>query len=130
MDIYYRIWMDLITRLRSIETNKKDWQIKGMVCMSTAMTFNFAFLLAIIQRNILGKYFYEINIQYIPEYINDILTLLLLFVLPCVLINYLLIFYNKRYESFEGKYPYHQGKLAAAYILLSMFIPFLLLCAG
>ena len=41
MKLYYRIWVDCITRLRSIEANKVNWQIKGIVMMSTAMTFNF-----------------------------------------------------------------------------------------
>ena len=127
MKLYYRIWVDCITRLRSIEANKDNWQTKGIISMSTAMTFNFVLLMVIIQKNILDYYFYEINIPFFSGFLNYILTILILFFLPCVIINYLLIFRNKRYEKLLKKYPYSNGKFIVAYILISMFLPIVLL---
>lgn len=127
MKLYYRIWVDCITRLRSIEANKDNWQTTGIVIMSTAMTFNFVLLMVIIQKNILNYYFYEINIAILSGFQNYILTILILFFLPCVIINYLLIFRNKRYEKLLKKYPYSNGKFIVAYILISLFLPIVLL---
>ena len=127
MKLYYRIWVDCITRLRSIEANKDNWQIKGIITMSTAMTFNFVLLMVIIQKNILDYYFYEINIPILSGFQNYILTILILYFLPCVIINYLLIFRNKRYEKLLKKYPYSNGKFIVAYILISLFLPIVLL---
>ncbi len=127
MGIYYRIWVDSITKLREKETNKDDWQIKGMVSMSIAMTFNFILLMAIMQRNILGCYFYQLSIPLLTSLENNILTILVLFFLPCVLINYLLIFRGRRYEKLLKKYPYYNGKLFLVYFLVSLFLPFVLL---
>ena len=127
MKLYYRIWVDCITRLRSIEANKDNWQTKGIIAMSTAMTFNFVLLMVIIQKNILDYYFYEINIPILSGFQNYILTILILYFLPCVIINYLLIFRNKRYEKLLKKYPYSNGKFIVAFILISLFLPIVLL---
>ena len=127
MKLYYRIWVDCITRLRSIEANKDNWQIKGIVMMSTAMTFNFVLLMVIFQKNILDYIFYEINIPVLSGFQNYILTILILYFLPCVIINYLVIFRNKRYEKLLKKYPYSNGKFIVAYILISLFLPIVLL---
>ena len=130
MGLYYRIWVDCITRLRSIEANKDNWQTNGIISMSTAMTFNFVLLMVIIQKNILDYYFYEINIPVLSGFQNYILTILILYFLPCVIINYLLIFRNKRYEKLLKKYPYSNGKFIVTYILISMLLPSILLLIG
>ena len=62
MGLYYRIWVDCIMRLKSIDSNKTDWKFKGMTAMSIAMTFNLVLVLVILQKNVFG-YFYEINIE-------------------------------------------------------------------
>jgi len=130
MNLYYKIWVDSIIRLKSLPRNKENWQLKGMIMMSTAMTFNFALFMAILQRNILGLYFYKLEFRFISKLSNNIVTLIILFFLPCVIINYLLIFRKKRYEKLILKYPYYNGKLSIVYILISMFLPIVLLLAG
>ena len=130
MNLYYRIWVDCILRLKSIEANKDNWQIKSQIMMTVAMTFNFILIMAILQRNILKVYFYKINIHILSSYENNILGILILFFLPCLIINYLLIFRGKRYEKLVEKYPYHNGKLILIYILISMFFPLILLFGG
>lgn len=130
MGIFYRIWVDSMTRLMSRETNKDNWQIKGMITMSVAMTFNFILLMVIIQRNILGYYFYKLSIPFLSNIENNILTILVLFFLPCVIINYMLIFRGKRYEKLLEKYPYYNGELFLVYFLVSLFLPILLLWIG
>ena len=117
-------------RLKSLPSNQDNWQIKSIITMSVAMTFNFILLMAIIQRNILGCYFYKLNIKFLSNYENIILTILVLFLLPVVIINYFLIFRDKRYEKLVQKYPYYNGKLFIGYFLISLFLPILLLGIG
>jgi len=94
--------------------------------MSIAMTFNFLFFTAILQRNILGSIFYEINLTSLSDVNNNLITILILFVLPIVIVNYFLIFRKKRYEELIKKYPYYNGKLAATYISMSISFPIVL----
>jgi membrane protein YdbS with pleckstrin-like domain len=130
MRYYYWIWVDCIIRLRSIETNKDNWQIKSQIAMSIAMTFNFLLIMAILQRNILEMYFYKINIPILSSLANNALTILILFFLPCVVINYLLIFRAKRYERLIDRYPYRKGRFFITYFLISLFLPIILLWSG
>ncbi len=127
MKLYYRIWVDCITRLRSREGNKDDWQIISLMAMSIAMTFNSTLLMTILQKHILNHYFYKIIISQFSVFLNNILTLLILFVLPCVLINYFLIFHGKKYEMLTKKYSYYNGKLFLTYFLTSLFLPIIML---
>jgi hypothetical protein len=127
MRLYYRIWMDCITRMRSREINKDNWQLKSMIVMSIAMTFNLVLILSILQKHLLNCYFYKLNISFLSNYENVIFTILILFLLPCVIINYLLIFHGKRYEKLSDKYSYYDGKLFSVYFLTSIFLPLILM---
>jgi hypothetical protein len=127
MRLYYKIWVDFITRLRSIESNKSNWKIKSYVIMSIAMTLNFILLMSILQKHILHNYFYKIDFYNFPILENNILTILILFALPCAIINYALIFYNERYEKLLKKYSHYNGKLFLYYFLISIFLPIILL---
>lgn len=130
MGIYYRIWMDCITRLKSRNANKDNWQAKSMLIMSTAMVFNLVVLMIIFQKKILGYYFYELNVSFLSGHENYILTMLVLYILPCVSMNYLLIFRGKRYEKLLEKYSYNNGNLILVYFLTSMFLPIIFLLIG
>jgi len=130
MGLYYRIWMDCITRLRSQEVNKNNWKSKSSIMMTVALSFNFLFFMAILQRNILGVVFYEIEVPFLSQYFNNIISGVILFILPIISINYILIFYGNRYERLAKKYPYYNGKLFITYFLISMFTPIIVLLIG
>jgi len=124
------IWTDCITNLRLKESNNKDWKFKSMLAMCLAMTSNLAFLLSILQRNILRHYYLSINIDFGSKYLNNVINFLALYTLPCLLVNYLLIFRNERYVKILKKYPYKKGKLFAGYFILSLSLPIVLLWIG
>ena len=127
MDIYYQIWVDSLLRMKAQEKNQpNDWKIWSMIMISVAMTLNFMLFMSILQSYILGISFYVIVIPSQTETINSILTISILFVLPVVVVNYLLIFRNKRYEKLIEKYPYRNGKLAIPYIFISFLLPVVL----
>lgn len=130
MSLYYRIWMDCIKRMRSIETNKEDWQEKCMICMTIAMANNIHLIMIILQKIIMGYYFYEINIPSLSDYLNYMLTIIILYLFPSAVINYGLIFYGKRYERLVDKYPYYNGKLFFTYFFISISLPLIFLIGG
>jgi len=127
MRLYYKIWVDFITRLRSIESNKNNWKIKSYVIMSITMTLNLILLMSILQRHILHSYFYKIYFYNFPILGNSILTILILFAFPCFVINYIFIFHKERYEKLLKKYSSYNGKLFLYYFLISIFLPIILL---
>lgn len=67
--------------------------------------------MALLQRHIYKRTIYYIEFPFLPERVNSVVTYLILFILPCWLINYLLIFRKKRYVKLLQKYPYYNGKL-------------------
>ena len=128
--LYYRVWADLIKRARLQPNNKKNWPVMTMLFMTMAMAFNFLFITTIFEKYVLKTNLLQINLDFLSERINNVLTYLILFVLPCSVINYLLIFRNKRYQKLLAIYPYYNGKLFLVYFTFSMMFPIILLLGG
>jgi len=120
MGLYYRIWVDFITRLRSIESNKNNWELTSMIAMSIAMTFNLITVMSI----------FKLSLPFFSSFENNIFSILILFLLPCSVINHLLIFRGERYEMLLKKYPYNNGRLFVAYFSISLFLPIILMWIG
>lgn len=127
MGLYYRIWVDCIERARQQPANKHNWQKLSMISMTLAMAFNFILIMTVLEKYILRTYFYKIDLPFLPLRVNNVLSYLVLFILPCGIINYLLIFRNRAYERLLKKYPYNNGKLFLTYFVISMMLPIVLL---
>lgn len=127
MGLYYRVWVDCIERARRQPANKQNWQIGSMIFMTLAMAFNFVLIMTILEKYVFKNYFYKLDFYFLPVRINNILSYIFLFILPCIIINYLLIFRNKRYEKLTKQYPYYNGKLFITYFLTSLMLPIVLL---
>jgi len=132
MNVYYKVWVDCVLRLRAQKQNKNDWSQKSMIMMSLAMIFNALLFMAILQRYIVGHTFYEINMSSLSDDQNSLMTIFFLFILPCVTVNYLLIFRKKRIIKLvkKYKYPNYNGKLIAWYWIMSLLLPGVLLLIG
>lgn len=132
MKLYYKIWVDGIVKLRSRPQNAGLWKFFAMIFMSMAMALNLIVIMAIIQRNILHKTFYELSIDIFPgTKLDAFVSFFILFLLPPLLLNYLLIFRGNRYENIIKRgYKYCNGKLFVGYFLTSIVLPFLLLFLG
>ncbi|SRR6185312_7078478 len=130
-DVYYKIWVDGLTKLRSIPGNKGMWKFYAMVFISMAMAINLALFMSILQRNILGYSFYDIHLYiFKTDKLNSLFSFFVLFLAAPLLINYLLIFRNKRYETLINKYKSYNGKLCITYLLISYFLPIILICVA
>jgi hypothetical protein len=128
LDLYYKIWVDGITKLRSIPANKGMWKFYAMVFISMAMAINLALVMAILQRNILKHSFYDVHIDILGiKKLDYFVSFVLLYLLIPLLISYFLIFRNKRYEMLINKYKSYNGKLCVSYLMISYFLPFILI---
>lgn len=127
LKLYYKIWVDGLTKLRSIPSNKGMWKFYSTTFISFAMAMNLALFMAILERNVL-KHSFDLDINFFTsKKLNSFLSFFVLYLLLPLLINYFLIFRNKRYEILISKYKSYDGKLFLTYILISFFLPFILI---
>jgi hypothetical protein len=122
MRIYYLIWVDCITNLMVKEKDERNLKIKSMISMCMAMTANFFLPVAILHRYGQLK-FYDINFNIPYPPLNNLANFFVLFFLPPIIINYLLIIHNNRFKILLIRYPYNNGKLFAGYFITSLLIP-------
>ena len=127
LDVYYKIWVDGIVRLRSRPQNKGMWKFYAMTFISMAMAINILLFMVILQQYILKRWFWNFDVKaFGSSRLNDFASFFVLFLLIPLVINYLLIFRNNRYEQLINRYKYYNGKLCATYLMISYFLPFVL----
>jgi hypothetical protein len=130
-NFYYELWVDIITKMRSNPENKNTWKIYSITFMNMAMALNFMFLMAVLQRIILGISFYHLEIDIFPgTKLDAFISFFVLFLLPNLILNYFLIFRNNRYEMLIKKYKYHDGNLFNRYFIATLSIPIILIIIG
>jgi hypothetical protein len=122
MNLYYKIWVDLIVLAKNNPLRKEDWKWMVQIYMAMAIAIKLAFIMSIVQRNILDYYFYNLDV-FNNQVINNFFSFFILFFLPPVVINYLLIFKDNKYQILIKQYKSYNGKLFAAYFFISFFIP-------
>src|SRR5258706_4244432 len=101
-----------------------------MILISMAMAINIVLFMAILQRNILHNYFYDLEFTIFRNNLDKFLSFFILYLLLPIILNYFLIFRNNRYEQLIAKYKSYNGKLCISYLLLSYFLPFILIFIG
>ena len=127
LGVYYRIWVDCIIRAKSRPANKENWPRGTMIFMTLSMALNLVLLMVILQQYMLGYFFYMINIDFLPRQVEYLFNFAILFFLPCLALNYFLIFRNNRYKKLLQKYPYYNGNLFLIYFLISILLPIILM---
>jgi len=98
--------------------------------MTVTMAVDLLFLITILERYVFAFNFYGFDIPVIPREIGDSISFIILFAGPPLLINYLLIFRNRRYEELIKKYKYHGGRLFIIYMAIALFFPVVALLVG
>ena len=128
MNLYFKIWVDAIVKIRKNPLRKEDWKWMVQIYMAIVMALNLMFLFAILQRNILHFTFYDLEINmFSSEILNNLISGFMLFFLPPLLINYLFIFKNEKYLVLIEKYKFENGKYFLTYFFTSLFVPLLIL---
>jgi hypothetical protein len=120
-NIYYEIWADAIK-----VTKKKDsdqWKVATLIPMSILHGVNLLAILFFL-RGILGRQwplFVPVKI-FRDVIMNDAVSIILTFILPFLILNYLLIFNNDRYQEIIRFHKGKNGRLYKLYILVSLGI--------
>jgi len=128
LSIYYKIWVDAITQERAKKGADGNWKAFTIIPMSLIQGVNLLTLLFIL------RFFTDIPILITIDLtrdkaINAFFAGLLIFFIPFAILNYLLIFYNQRYNKLINLYPGRNSKLYRNYVLISLgiiVIPFVL----
>lgn len=122
---YYQIWVDCIIQGKS---SHKEWKFTSMILMSLAMGVNLVVIDGIVQRHILGTNIYRLDIDVFPgKGLDAFLSFFILFMLPPIILNYILIFRKNRYEGFIKKHKTYKGKLFLSYVVLSLSLPLVII---
>lgn len=123
MNLYYMIWVDGIQKMQSVPANNGKWKEPMMLFMSMSMALNIGTIMSVIQLHLLGYVFYDIKFNILPgQKLDDALSFIILYLLIPLIINYLLIYRNNRYEALLQKYKYYSGKLCMTYFFSSLLI--------
>ena len=130
MGLYYRIWVDCIFRAQQNPANKGNWKLGSLLIMTAAMTFNFMLIMTILERHVFKRTVYDLHFPFLPDSANSVLYFIILYYFPCLIANYFFIFRNKKYLKLVDRYPNYNGKLVIPYIIISFFLPVLLLLIG
>ena len=129
---YYRLWVDTITKIQSIPKNKDMWEFYSISFISMAMALNLWFVtfLLMLHLNIVIP-FLPLRLDIFPgNKLDAFLGFFISYLFPMLLINYLLIFKNRKYLELVKSYKPQNGKLFLKYFLGSLLIIILYFIIG
>jgi hypothetical protein len=120
MNIYYKIWADAISQARNGKTRGNAWKLMPLIAMSVLMGLNLLalfLLLHALNRSLL--LLFPVHIFETTGF-NTGISVLLTYFLPFVVLNYLLVFVNNRYDGIVQRYHSKNTKLYRNYALISL----------
>ena len=114
-NIYYKVWVDAIVWEKAKNGQRRNWKFWTLIPISLCQSIN---LLTICFWCHIPIF---IPIHFFPiKPLNGFSSFAISLLIPFIILNYLLIIYNDRYESLIEKYKYASGKLYLWYFILSM----------
>lgn len=123
LSMYYKIWADAIFFEQSKKGRQKSWKLISIISISVLQGINLLTLFLLIRVLSHKKYpvlfpMHAFNLSGLNTFLSVILT----YFVPFVLLNYLLVFYNNRYEYLIRIYGDKKGKLYRSYALVTIGI--------
>jgi hypothetical protein len=121
--LYYKIWVDAIVLEQSKKTQRKNWKLYSLIPISLLQGVNlftiFFWMKILVNKNL--PLFFPVSI-FSAKPLNSFISILITLFIPFVILNYLLIFNNDRYEDLLKRYEPQGGKLYRWYTLISIGI--------
>jgi hypothetical protein len=98
--LYYKIWADAIALEKAKKGRQTSWQLFSLTSMSILQGINLLALLLLL-RALSGGDLLILFPMHIFRYagLNTGISVILTYFVPFVIINYLLIFYNNKYQG-------------------------------
>lgn len=129
LSAYYKIWVDAILFAKSNKAESQSWKVFTMIQISILQGLNLATLLLLIRAFSNRKFRVVLPVGIFNVTIVDVaISLLLTFFLPFVILNYLLIFSNDRYNQLINTYKSTSRKWYLWYAAITLgifFIPYI-----
>lgn len=130
MSVYYKIWVGAITLAKKKAGQGGSWKLLTIIPISLLNGINL-FTLLLWLRALSSK---ELPVLFPMEIfsvkpLNSFFSVVIVFFIPFIILNYLLIFNNQRYIHLLRMYSGKGGKLYFRYICISvgiLAIPFVL----
>ena len=132
LKFYYGLWVDTITKIQSIPKNKGMWEFYSISFISMAMALNLWFVtfLLMLHLNIVIP-FLPLRLDIFPgNKLDAFLGFFISYLFPMLLINYLLIFKNRKYLELVKSYKPQNGKLFLKYFIGSLLLIILYFIIG
>ncbi len=122
-NVYYLIWVDIITSARKHHPDRVDWKYSLFVLITMCNALNL--YTVYIWLKFFGVISYLIKIDIFPvPILNSATGFIVQFAAPFIVLNYFLIFYKERYKRLIEKYQPPKAKLALIYTFCSIWIGF------
>jgi len=123
-NIYYLIWVDIITSARRNFPDRAYWKYSIFVLITMCNALNIYSLYLILKYCNIVSFLIKIDI-FPGRLLNSAAAFFIQFASPFILVNYFFIFYNDRYKKLIEIYPNKKGKLALIYSLCSIWTGFI-----
>jgi len=120
-NIYYEIWADAIRATKKMDSDQ--WKVATLIPISILQGINLLAVLFLL-RWVLGRQwplFVPVKI-FNDVLLNGAVSIVLTFIVPFLILNYLLVFSNDRYQRIIRFYKGMNGRLYKLYILISIGI--------
>ncbi|MDB5156265.1 MAG: hypothetical protein JWR50_972 [Mucilaginibacter sp.] len=123
ISLYYKIWADALVQARTKKGRENGWQLMLITAMSILQGINLLAILLLLRLLSGGRYLILFPIHIFGySGLNTGLSVLITYFIPFVILNYLLVFYNNKYEQIAKTYGDRKGKLYRLYALISLGI--------
>ncbi|WP_298395944.1 hypothetical protein [Flavobacterium sp.] len=119
LKIYYLICVDAIVKAK--EVNNHNWKFATLMYLSAFSSLFFMSSIIISEKLFLNDFSYSL---FTKNQLKDLsyvkMQAVLLYFVPMILLNYLLIFFNNRYEWLLLKYKPRKGKYITGFMISSI----------
>jgi hypothetical protein len=121
LSLYYRIWVDAITYQKKKQKKEDGWELLTIISISILQGLNLLAILFVFRwlTHRQMPIMLPMRIFHMSAF-NGFCSVVLIFFLPFILLNYLLIFYNQRYQKLLSIYPNKNGKLYRNYLIVTV----------
>jgi len=117
--LYYTIWSDAIYQSQVNSYSRDIWKTGSLMVLSTYNAFNLMSLTLIFKIHLNTEF---LNISDSEK--NGLLGFFIVYYFPPLLLNYFLVFYNRKWEKIQKENKHHNGKVLFWYFFISFVLFF------
>jgi hypothetical protein len=115
---YYILWSDAINFTRSSIKYIGIWKLHTLTAISFCMAINLLLISRVLKLQINTHFIHIFNNRF-----DNLIGFIIVFFLPPLVINYLLIFPKNQWDRIRKDYKYFNGKVYKMYFVLSIVLP-------